>query len=124
MAISVVEHLNGGGLVALPRCEEAPKLFSRLVLSGRTLRCLEALCPALRRDCCCEVGKLLRLNRQKLIAGLGRVKRLCGALACPDQTRPCAGMGVEVADDSRLNAQGVLRAVAGVLPACPGVRDQ
>src|SRR5262245_25844756 len=82
MGASVVEHLDGRGLIALTGCEEPPKLLLRLILGGCALGRFKALCPALRCDGRSQIGELLRLKRQELVARLGRLKSPGRALAC------------------------------------------
>ena len=124
MLVSVVKHLDGGRLVALARHQEPTELLPRLILGRRPLGRLEALCPPLCRDCRGEVCKLLRLKRQKLIASLGRLKGARGSLTGPDQRRHLGAIGIEIAHDRRLDAQGVLQALHRVLPSRLRVGDQ
>ena len=61
---SVVEHGDGGRLVAGPGRQKAAELLARLVLSGGTLGRFEALRAALGGDRGSQVGELLRLKRE------------------------------------------------------------
>src|SRR6266404_2717159 len=124
MAASVVEHLDGRGLIAQRRREESPKLLLRLILGGCALGRFKALRPTLRGDGRGQIGELLRLKRQELVTRLGRLECASRTLARPDKRRHLGPIRVEVADDPGLNAQGILQAGHGVLPACLRVGDQ
>ena len=113
---SSVEHPHVLGLIALPRRQKPPELFSPLVLGGRALRRLKALRPALCRDSGGEVGKLLRLKREDLIAGLGRLQSAAGTLARDHERRCLDAIGIEVAHDSSLDPERVLQRRDRILP--------
>ena len=68
-----MEHRHVGGLVACSGRQEAAELLLPLALGGGTLGHVEVLRPALCRNRGREVGHLLRLERQELIAGLSRL---------------------------------------------------
>jgi hypothetical protein len=119
-----VKHRDGGGLVARARRQEAAKLFLRLILSRGLLGGLQGLRASLGRDSGCEVGELLRLESEYLIARLRRLERAGRWLARRNQRRHLRAVGVEIADDTGLDAQGILQASDRVLPPQLGVGDQ
>ncbi len=100
-----MEHRDGRRPVAGPRRQEATELFARLVLRGGTLSRFEALRSALRGDRRSQVGELLCLEREQLVAGLCGLQRTSRALARGDERGHLAAVGVEVADDGRLRVQ-------------------
>src|SRR3546814_15373956 len=71
-----------------------------------------------------EVSELLRLQCEKLVAGLCRLQRACRALALPDQRRHLRPVGVDVADDAGLDTHRILQAADGVLPALARTGDE
>src|SRR5258708_1612858 len=105
---SLVEHLHAEGLIALSRRQKAPELLSALVLRGRTLSRFKALRPPLCRYGSGEIGELLRLKREDLIAGLSSLQGATGTLARRYERGRLCAVGVEVADDAGLNPERVL----------------
>src|SRR3954453_23648604 len=93
---SSVEHPHVLGLVALPRRQKPPELFSPLVLGYRSLRRLKALRPTLCRDSGGEIGELLRLKCEDLVAGLGGLQGAAGTLARRYERRCLDAVGIEV----------------------------
>src|SRR5208337_3902765 len=79
---------------------------------------------SLRSDGGGEVRKLLGLEGEDLVSRLGRLKRPGRRLARRDQRRHLRPVGVEIADDASLNAQGVLQSADRVLPALLSIGDQ
>ena len=69
------------------------------------------------REQCDKIGELLRLESEKLVAGLGRLERACRPLALADQRRNFGAVRVDVADHAGLDAHCVLQSAHGVLPA-------
>ena len=82
---SIVEHLDGLGLIAPAIGEEAPQLFLRLALGLRHAGRLQRLGAALRGEQPGEIGQLSGLNRDQLIAGLRRLQHADRRLACRDE---------------------------------------
>ena len=113
---SSVEHPHVLGLVALSRSQKPSELFSALVLRGRALRRFKALRPALSREGSCEIGELLRLKREDLIAGLGCLQGATGTLTRCHKRGRLDAVGVEVADDAGLDAERVLQCCNRILP--------
>ena len=62
-------------MIAGAGAQETAELFPALVLRCGLLGGLEALRPPLGRDGCGEIGELLRLQREKLVAGLRCLQR-------------------------------------------------
>ncbi len=85
---------------------------------------MKRLRPAIGRDDGREVGELLRLKRQELIASLCHLKGASRALALTDQRRHLRSIGIDVADNAGLDTHGVLQAADGILPARPGIGDE
>src|SRR5690606_21023248 len=79
---------------------------------------------AVRRDDRDQVGKLLRLKREKLVAGLRSLQCPGRALALTDKRRHLRTVAVDVADRARLHAHGVLQAADRVLPTRARIRDK
>ena len=67
---SLVEHLDGLGLIALTIGEELIELRARLFLICGGAGAIEALRTRLGRDDRGQVSELLRLQRDELVAGL------------------------------------------------------
>lgn len=67
---SSVKHLHVGGLITLTARQKAPKLLASLVLSSGAPRRFQRLSSALRRYGRRQVGELLRLQCEDLVAGL------------------------------------------------------
>ena len=95
--------------------------FGELLLRLRLVRdvagALQALGARDRRHDGGQVGELLRLQRDELVAGLGRLKRAGGRLARRDQRLDLRARAVEVLHDAGLHPHGVLEAGERVLPA-------
>src|SRR5882672_2398438 len=94
--ISWMKHLHRRRLIAWAWCEEAAELLARLVLGGGALRGLQIVGPTLSGYDGGEVGKLLRLERQELVAGLCRLQGTRSRLAGRDQRRHLGAIGVDV----------------------------
>ena len=99
-------------------------MLTTLLGRGRTLGLGQTLRTAVGGHDRGEVGKLLRLQGEKLVAGLGRLQRTGRALALPDKRGHLATVGVDVADNAGLDPHGVLQAADGVLPAFTRLRDK
>src|SRR5689334_114392 len=99
-----VEHLHIGGLIALSWRQETPELLSALILGRGALSRFKALRPALRRRGRREIGKLLRLKREDLVAGLSCLQGATGTLARRYESGRLDAIGVEVANDAGLDA--------------------
>lgn len=69
-----MEHPNGCGLVTDTRRQETPELLPALVLGRCALCGFQALSASLRCDSCGQIGELLGLQCDELIAGLGRLQ--------------------------------------------------
>jgi hypothetical protein len=67
---SLVEHLNGLGLIALAEAEELIELDARLLLICGEPCAFETLGTGLRGDECGRIDKLACLQCDQLIAGL------------------------------------------------------
>lgn len=78
---SSMKHLHVGGLIALAAGQKAPKLLASLVLSRGASGRFQRLSPALRRHRRGQVGELLRLQCQDLVAGLGGLQGPACSLA-------------------------------------------
>jgi hypothetical protein len=68
-----MKHLNGSGLVADARNEEATELLPALILRSRALGGIQTLGAALRSDSRGQIGELLSLQRHQLVTGLRRL---------------------------------------------------
>jgi len=101
----------------VPGLQEATELFPGLVLRRSLLRGLKVLCAALGSHSCGEVGELLRLQGEKLVAGLRCRKAARCRLARRHQGQHLGAVGIEIADDASLHAQRILQGRDGVLPA-------
>lgn len=121
---SLVEHLHCCGLVTSALRQETPELLPHLVLSGRSLGRFQILRAALSGDCCREISQLLRLKREKLIAGLARLQCSRCTLTCSDERRHLGAMGVEITYHRGLNPHGVLKARNRVLPTFLRISDE
>ena len=118
------EHVDGGRRVAGPRRDEAAQLFACLFLACRLSGLFERLRAALGGHQGGEIGQLLRLQRDELIARLRRLQRAGGVLALRDEVgHGCPGP-VEIADDAGLGLQRILEACDGCLPAAAGTCHQ
>src|SRR5579884_665005 len=118
------EHAGVAGLIAGAGGEEAAALLAALFSRGRALRVGKSPCASIGRHDGGEVGELLRLERENLVAGLHRLQRPGRALALADQRRHLRPVGVEIADHTGLDPHRVLQAADRVLPPCPGVGDE
>ena len=119
-----MEHPHVSGLIALSRRQKPPELFSALVLCGGALTCFKALRPTLSREGSREIGELLRLKRQNLIAGLGRLQGATGTLTRCHKRGRLDAVGVEVADDAGLNPKRVLQRSNRIVPPLLSVGHQ
>src|SRR3954470_8084121 len=104
---SSVEHPHVLGLIALSRRQKSAELFSALVLSHGALRRFKALRPSLSREGSGEIGELLCLKRQDLIATLRCLQAATGTLARSYKRRRLDSVGIEVADDAGLDPERV-----------------
>ena len=111
-------------MIAGAGVKEATELFPGLVLRRGLLGGLKRLRTALGSDGSGEVGELLRLQGEKLVAGLRCRKAARCRLARRHQGRHLGAVGVEIADDASLHAQRILQGRDGVLPARLRVGDQ
>ena len=119
-----MEHLYGCGLISLSRSQEAPQLLPALVLSDTSLGGFQILSTPLRSNCCREIGKLLRLQCEELIAGLARLQGARRTLARGHKGRHLRAVRIEIPDDGGLHPHGVLKTGDRVLPAHLRVGDQ
>ncbi|GCC45163.1 hypothetical protein chiPu_0029329, partial [Chiloscyllium punctatum] len=125
-------RLSGDRLLGRPkrqaeadcRRHAAPELLPALVLSGRSLGRFQVLGASLSGDCCREIGKLLCLQRKKLIGSLARLQGAGRALAGGDERRHLGAIGVEITDHRSLHPHGILKACNRVLPTDLRIRDQ
>src|SRR3546814_383340 len=123
-SVPVREHAGTARLIAAAWRQEATALLAALFGGGGSLGRGQGIGSTVRRDDRGEVGELLRLKGEELIAGLGRLERTGGALAAADERRHLGAVGVDVADDAGLHAHRVLKAVDRVLPALARAGDQ
>ena len=123
-SVSAVEHLGAAGLVACAGRQEALALCLPLRGSCGLLRGLQRLCPPVCRDDGGEIGQLLRLKGKELVSSLSRLKRAGCGLTRSDERGHLRAVGVEIADDSRLNVHRVLKAADRILPAGLGIGDE
>ncbi len=121
---SVVEHRDRSRLIAAAGRDEAGELLARLVLARRRLRAFEALRAALRGEQRGQVGELLRLEREQLVARLRRLQRAGRALARAHQRADLRLRRRQVADHGRLRFQRVLEAAQRIAPARLRVGDE
>ena len=70
-----MEHPDVAGLIALAGREEAAELLAPLLLRGGALGRLRLCARALRGDDRSQVGELLGLQCEELVAGLRRLQR-------------------------------------------------
>jgi hypothetical protein len=94
------------------------------ILRRGALSRFKILRPALSCDGRREIAELLSLKREDLVAGLRRLQRAACALARSHQRRRLGTVGVEVADNAGLHAQGVLQRGDRVLPTRLRVGDE
>src|SRR5690606_38625615 len=100
-----------------------PKAFAPFCFDRGITRGIERLRSSLGGEGCGEIGELLGLQGEQLIARLGRGKGTTGRLARPDKRIDAAARAVDIADDACLDAQGVLQGSDAILPARIGIRD-
>ena len=112
------------GLVPLARNKEATTLLARLFLRGGALRRFDVLRASLCRDGGGEIGELLRLQRQELVAGLCCLERPGRRLARRHQRRHLGAVCVDIADDAGLHLERVLERRDRVPPALACTVDQ
>ena len=117
-------HLRVARLVARSRRQEAAALFLPLCGGGGVLGIRQRLRPAIGGDERGEVGELLGLEREKLVARLRRLKRACRRLARSDQRRHLRAVGVDIADHGGLHTHRVLQAADRVLPTRLRIGDE
>jgi hypothetical protein len=67
------EHARVAGLIARTGRQETPALFAPLLGRGRTLGIGESASASIGRHDRSQVGELLRLEREDLVAGLCRL---------------------------------------------------
>ncbi len=111
-------------MIAGARAKKTAELFPALVLRCGLLGGLKRLRPPLGNHSCGEIGELLRLQGEKLVAGLRCRKAAGRRLARRHQGRHLGTVGVEIADDASLHAQRILQGRDGVLPTHVSVTDQ
>ena len=111
-------------MIAGAGAKEAAELFSSLVLRRGLLRGLKRLRAALGSHSSREIGELLRLKREKLVAGLRCRKAAGRRLARRHQGRHLGAVGIEITDHASLHAQRILQGRDRVLPARLRVTDQ
>ena len=109
------------GLVARARGKEALALDPALFGRGGPLGLHERRGAAISGHDGDQVGDLLGLQREELVARLGRLQGTDGGLAFADQGGELGALTIEIADDARLHAQRVLQPADGVFPAGPGI---
>src|SRR3546814_10416395 len=97
------EHAGVAGLISAAGGQEAAALLATLLGSRRALRFGQCLSPSVRGDDGREIGELLGLEREELIAGLRRLQGAGRALALADERRHLGTGGVAVADDAGLD---------------------
>ena len=119
-----MKHLHVLGLITLAWGQKPPQLLATLILRRSALSRFKILRPALRCNGRCEIGELLRLKRKDLVAGLRRLQSAACALARCYVRRRLGAVGIEVADNAGLNAQGVLQRGDRVLPTRLRVGDE
>lgn len=112
-SVAVAEHLRIAGLVAGTRREEATALLSPLVGGRRTFGFRQRGGAAIGRDQRDQIGKLLRLECEKLIAGLGRLQCALRALALADEVRHLGAVRIDIADNAGLGPNGTSVAPTG-----------
>src|SRR5271165_605020 len=112
-----VEHLRGAGLIASAVVEEVLKLLLSLDLALDLTRTIEALGAGNRRHDGGEIGELLGLKRDELVARLRGLQRARGRLARRDERADLGAGRVEILHDASLDAHGVLESGSRVLPA-------
>jgi len=113
---SILEHADGGRTVG-GAGHEAGELLAGLFLRGSVTSLLQSLGPSLRGEHRGQVGDLLRLHGEQLVAGLRRLKHADRRLAGVDQ---CAGLrarAFQIGDGGGARLQRVLEGGDGLLPA-------
>src|SRR3546814_4878344 len=91
------------------RAPEAAEPSACLGLDRSVARGFERLSAALRGDRGGEVGELLRLEREKLVAGLRRLQSTARRLAGADERVDRRAGAVDIADHARLHAQRIFK---------------
>jgi hypothetical protein len=76
-----MKHLDGLGLITPAGREKAVKLLVGLLLVRGRPSPIQALSPRLCRNNGCQVGNLLGLQRDQLVAGLGCLELADGGSA-------------------------------------------
>ena len=99
-------------------------LLLRLLLALDVARAFQALGAGDRRHDRGEVGELLGLERDELVAGLRGLQRAGRGLARRDQRVDLGAGAVEILHHAGLHAHGVLEAGERVLPAGLRVGDE
>src|SRR5690606_17907458 len=122
--IAAAEHLRIAGLVARARREEALTLDASLLGGGGALGLDQRFGSAIGRQQRDQIGKLLRLQREKLVACLSCLQRAARILALPNEGSHFSAVGVDIADHAGLDAHRILQAAHGVSPAPARIRDQ
>ncbi|GCC47852.1 hypothetical protein chiPu_0031896 [Chiloscyllium punctatum] len=118
------EHPGVAGLIADAGGQEPSALLAALFGSRRAFGFRERLRAAVGGDDGGEIGELLGLECEELVAGLGRLQRAGSALALANQRGQLRAVGVDVADDARLHPHRVLQTANRVLPALAGLGDE
>src|SRR6266446_8497962 len=119
-----VEHPHGLRLITLRSAEESVELLARLLLVGVGPGASEALCARLRRNDCGQVGELLGLERDELVAGLRGLKAAHRRLTRRHERIGLDARGIEVLDNAGLDVQRILVACKRVLPALLRAADK
>src|SRR3546814_19723854 len=110
-----------------PRSNGTYTLLPYTTLFRSLERCVARGCvrlsAALRGDRGGEVGELLRLGREKLVAGLRRLQSTARRLAGADGRVDRRAGAVDIADHARLHAQPIFTRPDAVFPARIGLVD-
>src|SRR5579871_3500929 len=113
---SLMEHLDGLGLIAPAGAEKLIELRAALLLVGGEAGPIEAPGARLRCDERGEIEELTRLQGDQLIAGLVCLKEAGGRLARGEESVGLRPGDFECLYDAGLDAQRVLIARERVLP--------
>ena len=103
-----MKHLDGLGLISAPARKKAAELLVSLFLICGGASPIEALGARLRRDERGQIGDLLGLKRDQLVAGLGCLQLADGRLARRDERISFGARRVQIPDHASLNSQRVL----------------